>query len=120
LKGWCVAIANHDREETRKRRPLTSVSITKSSDQTKSIEFDKLLLSHHAFCFVRLIFDAISDASTRLNGHLPNDGNLIETGQLHIQKEEWNALRVVVIRLWDLIPEQARTAAELRQFTGIV
>ena len=44
------------------------------SDQTNSIEFDKLLFSHHALCFVRMISDAISDASIRLNGHLPNDG----------------------------------------------
>jgi molecular chaperone DnaK len=46
--------------------------------------------------------------------------NLIETGEGHIQKEEWDALRVVVGRLWDLVPEQARTAPELRHFTGIV
>ena len=46
--------------------------------------------------------------------------NLIDAGQLHIQKEEWDALRVVVGRLWDLVPEQARTAPQLRQFTGIV
>ena len=46
--------------------------------------------------------------------------HLIETGKLHIQKEEWDALRIVVGRLWDLVPEGARTAPELRQFTGIV
>jgi len=46
--------------------------------------------------------------------------NLIDAGQLHIQKEEWDALRVVVGRLWDLVPEQTRTTPQLRQFTGIV
>ena len=46
--------------------------------------------------------------------------SLIETGHLHIQKEQWDELRVVIGRLWDLVPEQARTASELRQFTGIV
>jgi len=45
---------------------------------------------------------------------------LIETGQLHIQKEAWDELRMVIGRLWDLIPEQARTAPEQRLFTGIV
>jgi molecular chaperone DnaK len=56
-------------------------------------------------------------------GSMNNPGladNLIQAGQLHIQKEAWEELRVVVGRLWDLIPEQARSAAELRQFTGIV
>jgi molecular chaperone DnaK len=46
--------------------------------------------------------------------------NLIETGQLHVQKEAWDELRVVVGRLWDLMPEQERTAPELQKFTGIV
>jgi hypothetical protein len=45
---------------------------------------------------------------------------LIEAGRLHIQKEAWDELRVVVDRLWDQVPEQVRTAPELRQFTGIV
>lgn len=46
--------------------------------------------------------------------------NLFETGQLHIHKEDWDALRIVIGRLWDLVPEPARAAPEFRQFTGIV
>src|ERR1700756_1866029 len=55
-------------------RPTKSGRGSSHARLPKSIEFDMLLFSHHAFCFVRLIFDAISDASIRLNGHLPNDG----------------------------------------------
>lgn len=45
---------------------------------------------------------------------------LVESGQRHISKEEWDDLRTVVGRLWDLVPEQARAAPELRHLTGIV
>ena len=45
---------------------------------------------------------------------------LIDTGRVHIQKEEWDDLRITIGRLYDLIPDQVRTTTELRQFTGIV
>ena len=45
---------------------------------------------------------------------------LIEAGRLHIQKEQWDDLRVIIGRLYDLIPDQVRTTTELRRFTGIV
>jgi hypothetical protein len=65
------------------------------------------------------MFGSLAERRSSMNNPSLAD-NLIETGKLHIQKEESDSLRVVVMRLWDLIPEQARTAAELRQFTGIV
>jgi molecular chaperone DnaK len=69
--------------------------------------------------FLMGMFGSLTERrSTMSNPSLAD--NLIEAGQLHIQKEEWDALRVVVLRLLDLIPERVRTAAELRQFTGIV
>ncbi len=69
--------------------------------------------------FLMGMFGSLAERrSTMNNPSLAN--NLIETGQLHIQKEEWDALRVVVWRLWHLVPEEARTAPGLRQFTGIV
>lgn len=69
--------------------------------------------------FLMGMFGSLAELKDTMN----NSGlakDLIESGQLHIQKEEWDALRVVVGRLWDLVPEQARAAPELRQFTGIV
>ncbi len=69
--------------------------------------------------FLMGIFESLAERKSAMNNpSLAHD--LIETGQLHIQKEQWDALRVVVGRLWDLVPEEARTAPELRQFTGIV
>jgi molecular chaperone DnaK len=69
--------------------------------------------------FLMGMFGSLAERRSSMNNPSLAD-NLIETGRLHIQKEERDALRMVVMRLWDLIPEQARTAAELRQFTGIV
>jgi molecular chaperone DnaK len=45
--------------------------------------------------------------------------SLIEAGQLHIQREAWEELRVVIGRLFDLLPAQTRDRHE-KGFVGIV
>jgi len=69
--------------------------------------------------FLMGMFGSLAESKSTMHNPSLAD-NLIETGKLHIQKEEWDALRIVVGRLWDLVPERARAAPELRQFTGIV
>jgi len=69
--------------------------------------------------FLMGVFESLAERRTTMNNPILAE-SLIETGQRHIQKEEWDALRMVIGRLWDFVPEQARTIPELRQFTGIV
>ena len=69
--------------------------------------------------FLMGLFENLVERRSTMNNPGLSD-NLIETGQRHILKEEWDALRVVIGRLWDLVPEQVRSAPELKQFTGIV
>jgi molecular chaperone DnaK len=69
--------------------------------------------------FLMGLFESLVERRSTMNNPGLSE-NLIETGQRHILKEEWDALRVVIGRLWDLVPEQVRSAPELKQFTGIV
>jgi len=53
-----------------------------------------------------------------------NDQNqanqLIENGKQFIEEEDWEGLRMVIERLWDLIPETEKESYEYRMITGIV
>jgi hypothetical protein len=62
------------------------------------VEARKLLFSRHALCFVHLIFDAISDAPIRLNGHLPNDG--IDICLLNNLSTSRSLSKVANVRVW--------------------
>ena len=45
---------------------------------------------------------------------------LIENGKNLIEKESWEDLRIVISRLWDLMPETERTNEDYKLFTGII
>lgn len=45
---------------------------------------------------------------------------LIEVGRRHVSLESWDDLRLVNGRLWDLMPDEAREADDMRVYTGIV
>src|ERR1700758_2389489 len=57
----------------------------------------KLLFSRHALCFVHLIFDAISDASICLNGHLPNGIDVCLLDDLSTPR---SLSKVANVRVW--------------------
>jgi molecular chaperone DnaK len=69
--------------------------------------------------FLMGMFEHLGEERAVMNNQATAN-DLFDAGRLHIQKEEWDALRLVVGRLWDLVPEQARTPSDVRQFTGIV
>lgn len=58
------------------------------------------------------------------NSHSMNDQlqarQLIEAGKRHITANDWENLKMVNSRLWDLMPDDAREADEMRLYTGIV
>ncbi len=45
---------------------------------------------------------------------------LIEAGRNHISNQDWDDLKQVNGRLWDLMPSDAREADDMRLYTGIV
>jgi molecular chaperone DnaK len=45
---------------------------------------------------------------------------LIETGKQHIAAQQWESLRTVNARLYDLLPQQERASKEFQGITGVV
>src|SRR5579864_6090264 len=76
--------------------PMARVLLT--FRRTKSNEFDKLLFSHDTLCFIYLIFDTISDASIRLDGHLAN--NCVDVCLLNSLSTPWSLGKVTNVRVW--------------------
>lgn len=58
------------------------------------------------------------------NSHSMNDQlqakQLIEAGKRHIGAQDWDDLKKVNSRLWDLMPDDARESDDMRLYTGIV
>lgn len=46
--------------------------------------------------------------------------NLIESGKRYQNEQDWDNLRQVNGRLWDLLPQREQQSEEMRHFTGIV
>lgn len=58
------------------------------------------------------------------SSHTMNDPfqakQLVDAGKRHIQMDNWDELKNVISRLWDLLPSDAHQSDEWRHYTGIV
>ncbi len=69
--------------------------------------------------FLIEIFNGLVVGRAALNDQIQVK-QLIENGKRLIEGENWDDLRQVNIRLWNLMPDQERAASDMRFFTGIV
>ena len=65
------------------------------------------------------MFGHLTQNSHSMNDHLQAK-QLIEAGKCHINAEDWDNLKKVNGRLWDLMPDDARESDDMRLYTGIV
>lgn len=45
---------------------------------------------------------------------------LLDAGRRAVQSEQWDEVRTICNRLWDLLPEEQQNKGEMRMFTGLV
>jgi molecular chaperone DnaK len=45
---------------------------------------------------------------------------LAESGKRAIAREDWDELRQIIGRLWDLVPAEHQNTEDMRMFTGLV
>mgnify|MGYP000535829723 CR=1 FL=1 len=70
--------------------------------------------------FLIAMFKHLVQSSPSMNDQFQAK-QLVDTGKLHIQTEDWDNLRNVTDRLWDLMPDDARESDDMRfYYTGIV
>jgi len=65
------------------------------------------------------MFEHLSQTSHSMNDQLQAK-QLIEAGKRHIATQDWEDLKKVNGRLWDLMPEDARESEDMRVYTGII
>ena len=65
------------------------------------------------------IFEHLSETRVSLNDQVQAK-QLLDHGKSLIEKQDWDDLRQVIGRLWDLTPADERASGNMRHFTGIV
>jgi len=91
-------------------------SIDTATDELYSIRFQILMRmpGYLVQMFENMVEDRIS-----MNDQIQAK-NLIENGKHLIESESWDDLRIVISRLWNLMPETERDSENYKLFTGIV
>lgn len=91
-------------------------TIEAATDELGSIQYKILMRMPN---YLVHMFELLVESRVSMNDQIQAK-NLIENGIHLIESESWDDLRIVIGRLWDLVPEKEREADGYRLFTGIV
>jgi molecular chaperone DnaK len=69
--------------------------------------------------FLTGMFSHMNDKRPSMNDQIQAT-QLVDGGKRAIAREDWEELRVIIGRLWDLIPSEKQTAEDIRMFSGLV
>jgi molecular chaperone DnaK len=69
--------------------------------------------------FLRGMFTHLADKQTSMNDQIQAT-QMLESGKRAIAREDWDEVRVIIGRLWTLVPAEAQSAEDMRMFTGLV
>ena len=111
----------HQLEEflAREHAVVTSTSPGKVETATNALNGLRFQILSRTPQFLVEMFEHLVDRRTSMNDQL-QARNLIDAGRRHVASEDWDDLRTMNGRLWDLLPQPEQQANEFRHFTGIV
>lgn len=69
--------------------------------------------------FLKGMFDHLNEKRPSMNDQIQAT-QLAENGKRAIAQEDWDNLRQICSRLWDLVPSEQQNAEDMRIFTGLV
>ena len=69
--------------------------------------------------FLKGMFSHLNDKRPSMNDQIQAT-QLAESGKRAIAKEDWDELRMIVGRMWDLVPAEQMNEEDRRMFTGLV
>ena len=69
--------------------------------------------------FLREMFEHLSSRRVSMNDQ-EQATRLLETGKRALTTQDWDEVRAVCGRLWDLLPSEQKAEQEMRLFTGLV
>ena len=69
--------------------------------------------------FLRGIFDHLSEKRTGMNDQI-QASRLLDVGKRAVAAEDWDEVRTICGRLWELLPAEQQAEKEMRLCTGLV
>jgi molecular chaperone DnaK len=111
----------HQLEEllAREHAVITSTSAEKVEDATSALETLRFQILGRTPQFLVGMFEHLVGRRTAMNDQMQAK-NIIESGRRYIDAEDWENLRTINGRLWDLLPQPEQQSKEFKNFTGIV
>lgn len=111
----------HQFEEflAREHAVVTSTSPDKVEAATNALNSLRFQILARTPQFLLSMFEHLVERRTSMNDRVQAK-NLIESGRRYAETEDWDDLRTVNGRLWDLLPQPEQQSEEFRHFTGIV
>ena len=111
----------HQLEEflAREHAVVTSTSPDKVEAATNALNSLRFQILARTPQFLLSMFEHLVERRTSMNDQVQAK-NLIESGRRYAETEDWDDLRTVNGRLWDLLPQPEQQSEEFRHFTGIV
>jgi len=91
-------------------------SIESATDELNSIRYQILMRAPE---FLIGTFEHLVESRIAMNDQ-DQAKILINNGKNLIAEESWEDLRIVISRLWDLMPDMERESPDARMFTGVV
>lgn len=128
-KGEVMAMVNrlgddrerHQLEElfAREHAVVTSTSPEKIEAATNALNSLRFQILGRTPGFLVGMFEHLVERRTAMNDQIQAK-NLIESGRRYATSEDWDNLRIVNGRLWDLLPQPEQQSQDFKHFTGIV
>jgi molecular chaperone DnaK len=129
VKGEVMAMVNqlgddrerHQLEEllAREHAVVTSTNVEKVEIATSAFNSLRFAILARTPEFLVGMFEHLLTRRTAMNDQLQAK-NLIDAGRRYASIEDWDNLRTINGRLWDLLPQPEQQTSEFKHFTGIV
>ena len=128
-KGEVMAMVNqlgddrerHQLEEllAREHAVVSSTSAEKVEAATSALNSLRFQILARTPQFLVGMFEHLVARRTAMNDQIQAK-NLIDAGRRYVSSEDWDNLRTINGRLWDLLPQPEQQSNEFKHFTGIV
>ena len=129
VKGEVMAMVNqlgddrerHQLEEllAREHAVVTSTNVEKVEIATSAFNSLRFAILARTPDFLVGMLEHLLTRRTAMNDQLQAK-NLIDAGRRYANIEDWDNLRIINGRLWDLLPQPEQQSSEFKHFTGIV
>jgi molecular chaperone DnaK len=121
-----VADSGNDRERTKVKDILARESTFISSSALERIQAETEALKQIEYGilfrtpdFLKGMFSHLNEKRASMNDQIQAT-QLFDSGKRAITREDWDELRTINSRLWDLLPARVQASDEMKAFTGML